>query len=51
VFSLLALAGKWVTLGAAVGMGAVTGFAAAFIIQRLKTVEVGRALGEEDFKG
>jgi len=51
VFSLLALAGKWVTLFAAVGMGAATGFAAAFIIQRLKTVEVGRALGEEDFKG
>jgi membrane protein implicated in regulation of membrane protease activity len=51
VFSLLALAGKWVTLFAAVGMGAVTGFAAAFIIQRLKAVEVGRALGEEDFKG
>jgi membrane protein implicated in regulation of membrane protease activity len=51
IFSLLALAGKWMTLVAAVGMGAVTGFAAAFIIQRLKSVEVGKALDEEDFKG
>jgi len=35
-FSLLALAGKWGTLIAAMAMGAITGFAASFIIQRLK---------------
>jgi membrane protein implicated in regulation of membrane protease activity len=51
VFTLLALAGKWTTLTAAIGMGAVSGFAAAFVIQRLRKVEVGRALNEEDFKG
>jgi membrane protein implicated in regulation of membrane protease activity len=51
VFTLLALAGKWLTLGAAVGTGVVTGFAAAFVIQRLKRHEVGVAVSEEDFKG
>jgi len=50
-FTLLALAGKWVTLAAAVGAGTLTGFVAAFVIQRLKKGEVGRVVGEEDFKG
>lgn len=51
ILSLLALAGKWTTLTAAVGVGTLTGFAAAFIIQRLKKAEVGRGVTEEDFKG
>ena len=51
VLTLLALAGKWATLVTAVGMGTVTGFAAAFIIQRLKRAEVGLAVTEEDFRG
>lgn len=51
VLTLLALAGKWTALVLAVAMGAVTGFAAAFIIQRLKRAEVGLAVTEEEFKG
>jgi membrane protein implicated in regulation of membrane protease activity len=51
LFTVLALAGKWSALAVALGMGAFTGFSAAFIIQRLKKVEVGTASTEEDFKG
>jgi membrane protein implicated in regulation of membrane protease activity len=51
VFTLLALAGKSATLAAAVMTGAVIGFAAAFVIQRLKRQEVGAGVTEEDFKG
>ncbi len=51
VFTLLVLAGKWGTLIAAMAMGALTGFAASFIIQRLRRSEVGVVINEEDFKG
>jgi membrane protein implicated in regulation of membrane protease activity len=51
VLTLLALAGKWGTLITALSMGIVTGFAAAFVIQRLKKAEVGLAVTEEEFRG
>lgn len=51
VLTLLALAGRWGTLAAAVGVGFVSGFAAAFVIQKLKKAEVGSTVGLEDYKG
>jgi hypothetical protein len=34
IFTILALAGKWPTLGASVSVGTITSFAAAFLIQK-----------------
>lgn len=51
VLSLFALAGKWTTLVAALAMGLVIGFCAAYIIQRLKRDVVGEVAGEEHYKG
>ena len=51
LLTLLALAGKWATFAAALSMGTVTGFVAAFIIQRLKRQVVGQSLGTADYKG
>jgi membrane protein implicated in regulation of membrane protease activity len=51
VLTLLALASSGTTLGTALGMGVVTGFAAAFIIQRLKKAEVGLGVTLEDYQG
>ncbi len=51
LLTLLALAGKWATLLLSLGMGAVTGFIAAFIIQRLKRADVGTAVGTADYAG
>jgi membrane protein implicated in regulation of membrane protease activity len=51
VLTLLALAGSWTTLATALGMGVATGFAAAFIIQRLKKAEVGLGVTLEDYQG
>ncbi len=51
VLTLLALASSWTTLATALGMGVVTGFAAAFIIQRLKKAEVGLGVTLEDYQG
>ena len=51
MLTLLALAGRWTTLVAALGVGVVSGFAAAFIIQKLKKVEVGAAVDEAEYQG
>jgi membrane protein implicated in regulation of membrane protease activity len=52
VFSLLALAGKWATLGASLAVGLTTGFSAAYLMQRLKRAPAGLvAVDASDLKG
>lgn len=51
VLTLLALAGKWSTLVTSVLMGVFTGFAAAFVIQRLKKAEIGLTVSLEEYQG
>jgi membrane protein implicated in regulation of membrane protease activity len=52
VFSLLYLAGKWATLGTSVAVGLVTGFAAAYVMQRLKRSPAGVVVPDaSDFRG
>ena len=51
VLTLLGLAGPWTALVASLGVGVVSGFSAAFIIQRLKKVEVGAAVVQADYQG
>lgn len=51
LFTLLKLAQQWLSLFAAIGMGALIGFSATFFIQRLKKAEVGTAINELDYRG
>lgn len=51
VFALLALAGPRATLLSALGVGGASGFAAAFILQRLRRSEPGRLAGASQYCG
>jgi membrane protein implicated in regulation of membrane protease activity len=51
VLTLFSLSSTWARLIAALSMGVGTGFAAAFIIQRLKKAEVGLAVTEAEYQG
>ncbi len=51
VFWLLYRDAPWISLTAASIMGVISGFSAAFVIQRLKKAEVGTTVSPRDFKG
>jgi membrane protein implicated in regulation of membrane protease activity len=51
VLAFFALAGRWPTLVAALGMGAGVGLAAAYAVRKLKQQVVGEIAGVEDYKG
>lgn len=51
ILQLLGLAGATTTLIASIGVGFVCGFGAAFVVQRLRRSEVGRAMDLKDYRG
>ena len=51
VFWYLYRSAPWISLTAASVMGVISGFSAAFIIQRLKKSSVGTSMSPKDFKG